>query len=149
VAGHHYHIFLFNDVFLVARARKKAADQSVYKVYLRVPVQMLGVVDLGEVDVGPGKFPIRVDYPKGSLRFAATSEEQRSMWVNTLGRAIVERKKTQVFGVPLGELMRRPSERNREIPQLLEDAIAYIEHVGLNVEGVFRVCSSSSDIMRL
>ena len=92
----------------------------------------------------------RLSEPRGAVVLSVDSELQRSAWFAHLRAAVGSRRRTQVFGVPLADIMARGSEQANDIPSFVAQCIDFLstENV-LNTEGLFRLSGNLGEIARL
>ena len=96
------------------------------------------------------KIVFRLSEPRGVFMFGVDNELQRSAWFAHLRAAIASRRRTQVFGVAISDILRRSSEQANDVPSFVAQCLEFLsnEHV-LNTEGLFRLSGSMGEIERL
>lgn len=92
----------------------------------------------------------RLSEPRGSVVLGVDSELQRSAWFGHLRAAVGSRRRTQVFGVALADIMARGPEQAHDVPSFVAQCIDFLsdENV-LNTEGLFRLSGSLGEVARL
>jgi len=138
-----YHLFLFNDFLIVAPLPKKGEPADVFHACCRFKVDS----SLSVSNVSKNSF--KLDSRGRSTTWEASSAEACEQWCSNFTRIIAERAKTVVFGTPLVDVMKRPSERGRVVPSFLRRAVECVEQHGLKTEGIFRLSSEAIEFNRM
>jgi len=138
-----YHLFLFNDILFIAPLPKKGEPADVFHACCRFKVDS----SLSVSTVSKTSF--KLDSRGRSTTWEAQSAEACEQWISNFTRVISERAKTVVFGTPLVDIMKRPSERGRIVPSFLRRAVECVEQSGLKTEGVFRLSSEAVEFTRM
>jgi hypothetical protein len=153
-------LFLFNDYLVLAERDHSQAtttstgfafeggsgSSTAYRSVTKLPLYWLSVED------GPERNSFCVARGKdgASATFVAVNESSHHMWLRVLGSAILQRQKTQVFGVPLEDILQRPPERGREVPSFLEELLAAVESEKMRgTEGIYRLSSRQIELNQL
>ena len=92
----------------------------------------------------------RLSEPRGSVVLSVDSELQRSAWFAHLRAAVGSRRRTQVFGVAIPDIMCRGTEQANDIPSFVAQCIDFLSNENvLNTEGLFRLSGNLGEIARL
>ena len=142
--GQQYTAYLFSDIIIFATLKKKLiARVSLNDVSIAIAVTASPTLVL------PQK------HSKTLLLSLVCMENLYSfstsctpIWTKTLSEAIEKRRRTQMFGVTLNDIMERPSEASEKVPRAIETIITYISDHGLLTDGIFRKAGSFPEITR-
>ena len=101
-------------------------------------------------DGGNGRH-FAVSYRTRSYTFGAANAGARRAWVGALRATAEKRAATQVFGVPVAQLMSREGESGRDIPRFLGDALGVFlgDDAACKKEGVFRISGGRLQVAQL
>ena len=95
-------------------------------------------------------FQIRLDDEQGLVySYAALNGIDKAALASAILAALKKLHRNRVFGIPLDQLMALPRERFNDIPSLVQKAIDEVVARGLNVEGIFRLSGSASQIRKI
>eukprot|EP00727_Mastigamoeba_balamuthi_P014526 m51a1_g9699 putative domain-containing protein (920) ;mRNA; f:1376354-1380272 len=129
-----------------------SGGKPVMRCCLKAPVISLSVEEVFGAEPTYGHC-FKLEYTTGtvpvSVLFGLRSSSDVITWVAAFKSAIAERKKMQVFGQALSDVMARPQEKDNEIPQFLERTLHYIEKCGLDMQGIFRLSGNAAQVARL
>eukprot|EP00727_Mastigamoeba_balamuthi_P007705 m51a1_g3555 putative rho gtpase-activating protein 1-like (776) ;mRNA; f:1030212-1033585 len=134
-----HRLYLFNDtIALTSYSSSRREPGGAQVLVAKGHVKSLEVED-------PGATELVVKWAKErqndvyQVRLGFQSRDEKKAWAARIQSAISSAKTLQVFGVELDVLMKRESERDRNVPTLVTDTLSYVIKNGMDAEGVFRV----------
>jgi len=148
-----YHVFLFNDTLMVTQkpSGMKQVLRDNYNFIMEFPINKVVVVPIADSNDFKYTFRMSVE-DSGTVFWAASSEAQKSEWVEKIRSAVLSWCNQQVFGTSPEALMKRSADyEDGIVPHVFQDAVDYVEKYGLEMEGIFRISGNARtmEVIRL
>eukprot|EP01132_Coremiostelium_polycephalum_P000416 gene416-526_t len=74
------------------------------------------------------------------------TKSQKEEWIALITKNISKCNQNKLFGIPLEQLMQRPTELGRPIPFFLQRIVDYLYEHGCNEEGIFRLSANQKTL---
>ncbi|KAH3766465.1 SH3-domain binding protein 1 [Pelomyxa schiedti] len=137
-------ILLFSDILVLAKCKSKTLQPQFLAA---MGLHTFGIKEVP--DISPTmKFCVQIADPHMIVSFSAENDSIRKEWIEHTNNAISRVMQRKVFHVELRELLATGREQGRDVPSLVESAVAFLEN-SVDSEGLFRISGNATQIEEL